>query len=69
MFNEKKFRSLLKEKGITIQKVDDILNIDISTLYRKMNGTSDFYRNEMDSLIRELEIENPSEIFFADEFA
>ncbi len=66
MFNEKRFRNFLKEKGVSIQKVADILNIDISTLYRKMNGTSDFYRNEMDALIRELGIENPSEIFFAD---
>lgn len=65
LFDEKKFRKIVKEQGKTLQDVANILHINLVTLYRKMNGESDFYRNEMDILIKELSINNPNEIFFA----
>ena len=65
MFDEEKFRALIKNSGKTLQDIADILNIDLATLYRKMGGKSDFYRREMDILIKELCIKNPEEIFFA----
>ncbi len=65
MFNENEFRKLIAKKGLTLQNVADMLGINIATLYRKMNGTSDFYRNEMDILVRELKISNPNDIFFS----
>lgn len=65
MFDEDKFRDLIKNSGKTLQDIADILNIDLVTLYRKMGGKSDFYRREMDILIKELCIKNPEEIFFA----
>lgn len=65
MFDEKAFRAMLKDKGKTLQDVADILSISLVTLYRKMNGESDFFRGEMDTLKKELNIENPDKIFFA----
>lgn len=65
MFNENEFRKLIAKKGLTLQNVADMLGINIATLYRKMNGTSDFYRNEMDILVRELKISNPNDRFFS----
>ncbi len=65
MFNEKLFKMKIKEKGFTLKEIASFLNIDTSTLYRKMNGESDFYRNEIQKLCNLLEFENPVEIFFA----
>lgn len=65
MFDEEKFREVLKAKNKSLQDIADILNINLATLYRKMNGTSDFFRSEMDILVKELEIEDPKAIFFA----
>ena len=65
MFDEKAFRKLIKDKGITLQDVANMLHINLVTLYRKMSGESDFYRNEMDILRRELNIDEPDKIFFA----
>lgn len=65
MFDEEKFREVLKAKNKSLQDIADILNINLATLYRKMNGTSDFFRSEMDILVKELEIDDPKSIFFA----
>lgn len=65
MFDEKKFRKLIKEKGFSISDIASALNINPSTLYRKMSGESDFYRGEIQILCKLLELKNPSEIFFA----
>ncbi len=65
MFNEKVFRETLEEKGKTLQDVANVLNINLSTLYRKMKGVSDFYRSEMDTIIKEFDIKDPESIFFA----
>jgi len=35
------------EKGITDQELSSLLGINQATLFRKKNGTSDFYRNEI----------------------
>ncbi|MPN24509.1 hypothetical protein SDC9_171908 [bioreactor metagenome] len=66
MFDKKKFKARLILSGKTLQEVADILGINLATLYRKMNGESDFYRNEMQILCKELKIDNPAEIFFAE---
>lgn len=66
MFREDRFRKLLQEKRVTLQEVAQILEINTSTLYRKMTGESDFYRSEIQKICEKLEIENPTEIFFAE---
>ena len=69
MCHKRLFKAQVVLKGKTLREVAKILKIDEATLYRKMNGDSDFYRNEIQTLCRFLEIENPTEIFFADEIA
>ena len=40
-------KSKMVEKGITDQELSSLLGINQATLFRKRNGTSDFYRNEI----------------------
>lgn len=65
MFDKLKFLGKIKENGKTIQEVADFLGINATTLYRKMNGESDFYREEIQKLSEFLYLEEPIEIFFA----
>lgn len=67
MLNVKKFRSVLILKGITYKNIAGLLNINVTTLYRKLNGESDFYRNEIDIIAKHLKLtlEEVEEIFFA----
>lgn len=65
MLNVKKFRSILILKGKTIKNIAELLNINVTTLYRKLNGESDFYRSEIDSIAKylKLTLEEVEEIF------
>ena len=67
MLNVKKFRSVLILKGKTYKNIAELLNINVTTLYRKLNGESDFYRNEIDIIAKHLKLtlEEVEEIFFA----
>lgn len=67
MLNVKKFRSVLILEGKTYKNIAELLNINITTLYRKLNGESDFYRNEIDCIAKylKLTLEEVEEIFFA----
>lgn len=69
MFDRKKFKALLILRDKTIHDVATVLGIDDSTVHRKMNGTSDFTRREIQILCKFLSIDNPMEIFFADTVA
>lgn len=63
MFDKKQFKVAVMLAGLTLRQVAAALNIDEATLYRKMNGESDFYRREIQQLCSILKIENPSAIF------
>ena len=65
MFDKRRFKAAVVLKGYTFADVAKILEIDISTLHRKMNGESDFYRAEIQTLCNALDIEDPQSIFFA----
>lgn len=67
ILNVKKFRAVLILKGKTLNDISKLLNINIATLYRKLNGESDFYRNEIDAISKDLNLslEEIEEIFFA----
>lgn len=67
MLNVKKFRSVLILKGKTYKNIAELLNINVTTLYRKLNGESDFYRSEIDTIAKDLKLtlEEIEEIFFA----
>ena len=67
MFDQKKFKALLVLKGMKVSELAKLIGLNEVTLYRKMNGKSDFYREEIDKIRKVLGIKDPSEIFFADE--
>lgn len=69
MFNKRKFKAAVILAGKTLPDIAELLGINLATLYRKMNGESDFYRNEIQILCEELKIKNPVEIFFAQDIA
>ncbi len=66
MLDKNKFKGIVYARGKTLRGVANYLGINAATLYRKLNGESDFYREEIQKLCIYLEIENPSEIFFAE---
>ncbi len=69
MFDRLKFLGKVKERGKTIQEVADFLGINPATLYRKMNGESDFFREEIQKLSEFLMMDDPMTIFFAEKVA
>ena len=64
LFNEQEFRKCLKKTGKSMRGIAEILGIDESTMYRKIQRNGDFRREEINVLIKEMEIENPEKIFF-----
>lgn len=68
MFNKNKFRAKIVENGFTVKQIAETLHISEVTLYRKINGKSDFTRKEIQKLkeILKLDVETVEEIFFAE---
>ena len=68
MFNKNKFRAKVIEKGFTMKQIAEVLYISEVTLYRKINGTSDFTRKEIQKLkeILKLDAKTTDEIFFTE---
>lgn len=71
MFNANKLRGLMVEKGYSADRMSKILGINPSTMSRKMAGTTEFTRCEIQLIATSLcltaqDIEN---IFFAKELA
>ncbi|WP_242655156.1 helix-turn-helix transcriptional regulator [Clostridium cellulovorans] len=56
----------MTELGYTQQKLSDELNMSVQTLNAKFNGRSIFSLNEVISITKILELDNPIEIFFDD---
>lgn len=65
MFRKDKFLEKVKSKGMTLKELAYNLDIDYSTLYRKLNKNGNFTRAEINSLVVILEIHNPEDIFFS----
>ena len=68
MFNKLEFNAQIARKGLRKMDVAKALNIDVSTLYRKVENDGDFDRDQINTLIDLLDIKDPKPIFFADEF-
>jgi transcriptional regulator with XRE-family HTH domain len=68
MFNERRFRERLFREGYTKEKLAGVLGINQATLYRKINGKSEFTRIEMQLVQNALHLsrEELCSIFFAD---
>ena len=67
MFDERRLRAQLVLKGMTIKELAEKLNMNESTFHRKMKADGSFSREEINSMIEILEIEDPMAIFFADQ--
>lgn len=65
MFDEEAMRELLQKKGLTISKWAQFLGISRPTLYRKMRGKSDFWREEILKTCDFVGESNLDSIFFA----
>ncbi|MEG1753360.1 MAG: helix-turn-helix transcriptional regulator [Christensenella sp.] len=65
MFDEKSFRNAVLKKGETILDAAAIMGISKVTLYSKMTGESDFFREEIQKFCEYYGV-RPALIFFAD---
>jgi len=69
MFDRKRLQAQMVLKGITGKEMAARMGINEGTLYRKMGNDGDFSRSEITKIMEILEIEDPSEIFFAEQLA
>ena len=69
MFNENKLRAQMVLKGMSARDVSKVLDINEATFYRKLRNDGSFTRQEINTMIDVLEIEDPADIFFAPELA
>lgn len=69
MFDKLLFKAKVVSQGKSLADVSAYLHINYANLYRKINGESDFYRDEIQSLCEFLNIagEERNKIFFAQE--
>lgn len=65
MFDEKRFKSALVLRGMTVSELAKELGLSSSTLYRKMHRNGDFTREEISMITLILDLEDPNDIFFA----
>ena len=65
MINVAKLKGKIAEKGTSQAKLAKILNITPKTFYDKMKKGI-FTNVEIEILVKELDINNPMEIFFTD---
>lgn len=64
MFNKLKFKAAVVENGKTLKDVADYLGINTTTLYRKVEGLSEFDRSEIQKICTFLNLQSPVDIFF-----
>lgn len=69
MFNKRLFMAQTILAGVKMEDLARELGVAPSTLYRKINNDGSFTRKEINQMISILGIENPSDVFFADELA
>jgi len=67
MFNKKALIEKIKEKGMTLESFAIELGVNSSTLYRKLNGESDFTRAEVQKSkkVLTLTLQEADDIFFS----
>ena len=69
MFNEKAFRRAVEDSNLTLADIAERLGISKATLYRKINGKSDFYRSEIQIIAQAIGEEKIFDIFFSSKVA
>lgn len=65
MFDKRRFMAQMALVGMSLKELAQKLNIDESTLYRKISDDGRFSRKEMNEIIQILDIADPTPIFFA----
>ena len=68
LFQKNECKAEVVRRNLTLENVASAIGIDVATLHRKMNGASDFYRSEIEKIIKYLNLSNEDvlRIFFAD---
>ena len=66
MINVNKLRGIMAEKGRSGLDMARVIKKTPKTFYAKMKAGV-FDSDEIEAMVKDLEIENPMEIFFADE--
>lgn len=66
MIQTDKLRGIISEKGYSQAKIAEVIGITPKTFYEKM-AKGVFGSDEIEVMIRVLHIENPVDIFFAQE--
>jgi hypothetical protein len=66
MFKENEFNAALARAGKTRGDLAKELNINMSTLWRKINNDGSFTRKEINTIIEFLQIDDPASIFFSE---
>lgn len=56
MFQKNEFRAEVVRNGMSLEDVAKAIGINYVSLHRKMNGTSDFYRGEIEKIVRLLNL-------------
>lgn len=69
MFDRKRLQAQMVLKGITGRELAAKMGINETTLYRKMGNDGDFNRSEIQKIMLILDIEDPVDIFFANQLA
>lgn len=69
MFDKNRFRAQIILAGMTAKELAEKMGIDESTLYRKINADGNFTRKEIGKIVEILHIDDPKDIFFADNLA
>ena len=64
--NRNLLEAKLKEKGSNVAEISKIIGVEPSTLYRKLSGQSDFFRKEIEKIVKylNLSIDEMEKIFF-----
>ena len=67
MFKKNEFRAEVVRNGMSLEDVAKAIGINYVSLHRKMNGPRDFYRGEIEKIVRLLNLsgEDVLRIFFA----
>ena len=68
-FNKRKFLAVLTLTGISVRDVATAIGMSYVTLYKKINGQSDFFRNEIVAICALLNLNDAqmNDIFFSAE--
>ena len=56
MFHKTEFKITLLRRNVAVEDLAKEIGINAATLHRKMNGTSDFYRDEIERIRNALDL-------------